>query len=203
MSPTPRIKAAARAALPALLLATAVHAAEVPLGDDGLHKPGWLMDTFKDLPEDAAEARAEGRRLVILVEQRGCIYCAEMHESTFTDPRVREMLEDDFFPVQMNLHGDIEIVDTDGEALSEKAAARKWGVMFTPSMIFLPDEPADDASAAQQAVAILPGAFGPGTTLDMLTWVKERLYDSDDPDQAEFQRFHAAQIRARGDGDTR
>ena len=56
------------------------------IGDDGLHKPDWLRDTFKDLQEDFAEAQAEGKRLLILVEQRGCSYCRSMHENTFTVP---------------------------------------------------------------------------------------------------------------------
>ena len=50
------------------------------LGDDGLHKTAWMRDTFKDLNEDLAEASGEGKRLAIIIEQRGCIYCTKMHE---------------------------------------------------------------------------------------------------------------------------
>ena len=189
------------AILTALTLALPAAAAGVPMGDDGLHKPDWLRDTFKDLREDFAEAEAEGKRLLIIVEQRGCIYCRDMHENTFTDPRVKEMLEDVYFPVQINLHGDIEIVDTDGETLSEKAATRKWGVLFTPNMIFLPPELDDGKFVIQQAVAVMPGAFSPGTTLDMLTWVAEERYL--DQSEEDFQRYHARRIRERNDGDTR
>ena len=96
----------------ALCFATSLFAAE--LGDDGLHKPDWLRDTFKDLQEDHAEAKAEGKRLLMLVEQRGCLYCRDMHEKTFPDPRVNALLKEDYFPVQINLHGDIEIIDVDG-----------------------------------------------------------------------------------------
>ena len=64
----------------ALLLA--LPAAAVEMGDDGLHKPEWFRDTFKDLQEDFAEAEAEGKRVLIIVEQRGCSYCKEMHEKT-------------------------------------------------------------------------------------------------------------------------
>ncbi len=170
------------------------------LGDDGLHKADWMRDTFKDLSEDFAEARAEGKRLLILVEQRGCIYCDEMHKNTFTDPRVRAMLEDRYFPVQINLHGETEIVDVDGEVLSEKAATRKWGVMFTPTMIFFPTDLDQTQSAGRQAVAIMPGAFAPGTTLDLLTWVVEERYL--DQSEEDFQRYHSRMIRERDDGDT-
>lgn len=174
--------------------------AAAELGDDGLHKADWMRDTFKDLQEDFAEAESEGKRLLILVEQRGCIYCNEMHENTFSDPRVKAMLTDRYFPVQINLHGDTEIVDTDGEVLSEKAATRKWGVMFTPTMIFFPTGLDDSQPAGAQAVAIMPGAFAPGTTFDLLTWVFEERYL--DQTQEDFQRYHARMIRERDDGDT-
>ena len=185
--------------LAALLWAVPVLAVE--LGDDGLHKPEWFRVTFKDIGEDFGEASAEGKRLLLIVEQRGCIYCTEMHEKTFTDERVKAMLENDYFPVQLNLHGDTDVTDADGESLSEKAAARKWGVMFTPTMIFLPTELDPTRPAVAQAVAVMPGAFGPGTTLDLLTWIKEERYL--DQSEEDFQRYHARMIRERGDGDTR
>ena len=183
----------------ALCFSTTLFAAE--LGDDGLHKPDWLRETFKDLPEDYAEATSEGKRLLIIVEQRGCVYCTEMHEKTFPDLRVRALLEEDYFPVQINLHGDIEVVDMDGEVLTEKAAARKWGVLFTPTMILMPTELNSSESIARQAAAIMPGAFSPGTTMDLLTWVKEDRYL--DQSEEDFQRYHARMIRERNDGDTR
>lgn len=173
--------------------------AEVPMGDDGLHKPDWYRETFKDLQEDAAEAAAEGKRLLVIVEQRGCIYCKEMHEKTFTDERVKTMLEEDYFPVQINLHGDTEVVDTDGETLTEKQATRKWGVLFTPTMILMPAEVSEDEAATRQAVAVMPGAFSAGTTWDLLTWVKEERYL--DQSEEDFQRYHARRIRERADGD--
>ena len=186
------------AALAALMLAIPVAAAE--LGDDGLHKAEWMRDTFKDLREDFAEAKAEGKRVVVIVEQRGCIYCRDMHENTFPDPRIQKLLHETYFPIQLNLHGDTEIVDTDGEVLSEKAAARKWNVMFTPTMVFFPPELDESRPATAQAVAIMPGAFGPGTTFDMLTWVAEERYL--DQSEEDFQRYHARRIRERNDGST-
>ncbi len=97
----------------------ATPAAAVETGDDGLHKPTWLRETFKDLREDLAEANAEQKRLLILVEQRGCIYCAEMHEKVFPDPEIDALIRDGYFVVQMNLFGDVEVTDFDGTALSE------------------------------------------------------------------------------------
>jgi thioredoxin-related protein len=179
-------------------LAGAAPAAE--LGDDGLHKAPWMRDTFKDLREDLAEAKEEGKRLLVLVEQRGCIYCTEMHEDVYPRPEIAQAIEDNYFVVQINLHGATEIVDTDGEELSERAAARKWGLMFTPTMMFLPEEVPQDVPAHQAAVATMPGAFGPGTTLDLLTWVAEKRYE--DQSEEDFQRYHARRIQERDNGRT-
>ena len=182
----------------ALGLATLAPAAE--LGDDGLHKTEWMRDTFKDMAEDLDEANAEGKRLLIMFEQRGCVYCTKMHKEVFPDPTIAAYIEDNYFVVQLNLHGDVEVTDFDGETLSEKAMARKWGILFTPTMMFLPEEVEEGLTAQQSAVAAMPGAFGKGTTLDMLTWVAEKRYalDSDE----DFQRYHARMIQERNNGST-
>ncbi len=183
-----------------LSLLLAAEAAAAERGDDGLHKAPWMRDTFKDLSEDLAEANAEGKRLLLMFEQRGCIYCTRMHEETFPDPAVTKAIVDNYFVVQLNLHGDTEVVDFDGEALSEKAIARKWGIMFTPTLMFMPEAAPEGASAAEASVAVMPGAFGRGTTLDILTWVHEKRYllNTDE----DFQRYHARRIRERNNGST-
>jgi thioredoxin-related protein len=190
----------------ALALAAAAMAlpawAEATIGDDGLHKQPWMRDTFKDLGEDLAEANAEGKRLVLFFEQRGCIYCAKMHKEVFSDPLVSDYIDEHFFVVQLNLHGDIEVTDLDGEYLPEKAMARKWRVLFTPTIMFLPEEAPEGVSAADASVATMPGAWSRGTTIDMLTWVVEKRYDMIDETGEDFQRYHARRIQERADGST-
>ena len=165
------------------------------VGDDGLHIQPWIRDTFKDLQEDLDEANAEGKRLAIFFEQRGCIYCTKMHETVYPDPELSGYIDENFFVIQLNLHGDLEVLDFDGETLSEKKIARKWGILFTPSVIFLPEVVDRDKTAIQSAVAMMPGAFGRGTTLDMFTWVNEKRYELDSDE--DFQRYHARRIEER------
>lgn len=182
---TPSAKLAAAAL--ALSLAGPVAAADVPLGDDGLHKPDWLRETFLDLSEDLAEANAEGKRLLLIVEQRGCIYCAKMHEKIFPDPAIDAIIRESFFVDQINMYGDLEVTDFDGTVLSEKDMVRHWNVIFTPTMIFLPEEADASKTAVQNAVAVMPGAFERNTTLAMFTWIRDRAYQS----QPNFQRYFA------------
>ena len=179
------------AALWVLCIATGIASAEI--GDDGLHKAPWMRDTFKDTSEDLAEATAVGKRLMLIVEQRGCIYCTKMHEEVFPDPEIEALIEDNFFVVQLNLFGDVEVTDFDGETLSEKNMAMKWGLLFTPTILFFPEDVAAGTPAHEAAAVTMPGAFGRGTTLDLLTWVLEEGYNS----QENFQKYHARKIEER------
>tara|TARA_Y100001933_G_scaffold251200_1_gene288372 strand:+ start:2607 stop:3200 length:594 start_codon:yes stop_codon:yes gene_type:complete len=181
--------------LTALLSSVALNTIALEVGDDGLHKTKWMQNTFKDLREDLEEANAEGKRLVLFFEQIGCIYCTKMHKEVFSKEIISNYIEDNFFVVQLNLHGDIEVTDFDGEVLPEKDMARKWGILFTPSIIFLPQQVKDDVSAQQAAVAIMPGAFQLGTTLDLFTWVREERYLLDNGQ--DFQRYHARRVNER------
>ena len=173
------------AIMTALCLALPVAAAE--LGDDGLHKTSWMRDTFKDLSEDLEEANAEGKRLMVMVEQRGCIYCKKMHEEVFVIPEIEAFIQDNFFVVQINMFGDVEVTDFDGTTLPEKDMVKRWGALFTPNIYFFPEAVGDDVTAVQAAVANMPGAFGRLTTFNMLNWVVEKGYDTDEP----FQKYHA------------
>lgn len=163
------------------------------IGDDGLHKQDWFALTFKDVGEDIAEAAAENKRVAILFEQAGCIYCQRMHETVLSDPEVTEYLKEHFVVVQYNLYGDEEVTDLDGNTMSEKAAAEKWGVMFTPTWLFMPETADGSVSAADAAVGQMPGAFGKGTFLDLFTWIYEKGNEGDES----FQRFHARRIEER------
>ncbi len=172
----------------------AAPAAAVTLGDDGLHKAPWLHDTFKDLRDDLAEAKESGKRLAIIIEQRGCIYCTKMHEEVFVLPAIEKVLNDDFFFVQINMFGDVEVTDFDGTSLPEKDMVSRWNVLFTPTIMYFPEEVGEDQTATQAAVAVVPGAFGKFTTFNMLNWVKDHGYDSEEP----FQKYHARMVEAGG-----
>lgn len=165
--------------------------ASAEIGDDGLHKASWMRDTFKDLREDLAEATDEGKRLMVIVEQRGCIYCRKMHEEVFPRPEIAEYIEKNFFVVQINMFGDVEVTDFDGETLAEKDMVKKWGALFTPNLMFFPETVPEDMAANKAAVVQMPGAFGRHTTLNLLKWVVEKGYEGEES----FQKYHARKFQ--------
>lgn len=160
------------------------------IGEDGLHKEEWFSETFKDVAEDIETASAAGKRLAIVVEQRGCIYCRKMHEELLSDPEVADYIKANFMVVQYNMFGDVEVTDLDGEELTEKTAARKWGYVFTPTIVFLPELAPEGVTVAEAAVATMPGAFGKWTFLNMFRWVREKGYEGEE----HFQKYHARRI---------
>lgn len=174
------------AACAAILLA-ALPARAVELGDDGLHKPDWMQVTFRDMAEDLADANAAGKRLLVIFEQRGCIYCRKMHEEVFPLPEIEALLREHYFVVQMNLFGDVEVTDFDGTVRAEKDMATRWGVVFTPTLMFMPEDVPEGMTAGQAAVVTMPGAFGPGTTRALLEWVRDKGYEGDE----HFQKYVA------------
>lgn len=169
---------------------------ETTMGDDGLHKTDWMRETFRDMAEDLEEATAEGKRFMVIIEQRGCIYCTKMHEDIFPDPDIKSVLDENYFVVQINMFGDTEVTDFDGESLTEKEMVSKWGVVFTPTIMFFDEQlPPVGTTAARAAVMTMPGAFGKGTTFDMLNWVLGKGYEGDE----HFQKYHARMFNKRNE----
>lgn len=188
-----RFHGAHRAALALTLLATASahspgQAAEI--GEDGLHQQDWFLVTFRDVAEDVASAAESGRGLLLLVEQKGCPYCAKLHATLLDDPEVRDAIVERFDVVQYNLLGSDEVIDVDGELLTEASAAERWGVRFTPTMMLLDARSlqsaaserrgSDAMSARDAAVAVAPGVPSREELLALVERVATR--DGDEPD---------------------
>lgn len=189
----------ARAVIFALLAAVFLAAGQIsvlaaeeepPTTDDGLYTQPWFKDTsFLDLKDDLAEAAAEGKRLAILFEQKGCPYCREMHRVNFKIPEISSYIKKNFVIVQLNLWGDREVTDFDGQALSEKKFGRKHRVLYTPTIIF-PDEKGEE-------VHRLPGYFKPFHFLNIFAYVREKGYDTE-PNFQRWLRERADKMRAEG-----
>lgn len=157
------------------------------VGEDGLHMQSWFHESFLDLREDIADAEAEGKRLMIMWEQRGCPYCKRLHEVNLRIPQIVDSISKDFMVIQLNLWGDREVTDFDGEVLKEKDLASKWRVMFTPTLQFFPQTPNDigTQSGADAEVVRIPGYFKPFHFYFLLHYAKTNGYES----EPNFQRW--------------
>jgi len=163
--------------------------AEPPRSDDGLYTQPWFKATsFLDLAEDLTEAKAKGKRYAILWEQRGCPYCREMHRVNFAIPEIVAYIRENFDVLQLNLWGDREVTDFDGESLPEKKLARKQRVSFTPTIVFVDDK--------GEEVFRMPGYFKPFHFQGVFEYVRDEGYDKEP-----FQRWLQAKAdRMRAEG---
>lgn len=144
----------------------------------GLPAQPWFLQSFLDLREDLETAAGNGKRLVILIEQRGCPFCKQLHEVNFADPVIAEWIRERFEILQLDLHGAREVTDLDGTRLEERAFARRIAGQMTPVAVFLPADPAEAVGrpAAEAAVAKMPGYLPPREFLLLFRYVHEEAY---------------------------
>jgi thioredoxin-related protein len=164
--------------------------------ENGLYRQAWFTETFLDLREDFAEARSKGQRFAVIFEQRGCPYCVKLHTEILAHKYINDYVRENFFVVQLDLWGNREVTDFDGTKMSEKALAERWGVIFTPTIVFFKHDLAGlegKWGRELEATERLPLSFGPNTFYDLFVWVRHRLYERD----RSFQRFHIARIAER------
>ena len=157
------------------------------VGENGLHTQPWIEESFLDLGEDLAAAAADGKRLVVLWEQKGCPYCKRMHEVNLRIPRIVESIKKNFVVVQLNLWGDREVTDFDGEVMTEKNLANKYAVLFTPTIQFFPESLEKVAGRAgnEAEVVRIPGYFKPFHFYFLFKYAFSKGYEA----EPNFQRW--------------
>lgn len=112
--------------------------AETIRTDDGLYRQSWFLESFLELGPDLEDAAAAGKRFAVMWELRGCPSCRDTHLINFADPAVETYIRERFAILQLNIIGSLEVTDFDGDVLSEKELAAKYGVRFTPTIQFFP-----------------------------------------------------------------
>ena len=168
----------------------------VTVGDDGLFKQDWFLDSFLDVGEDLTEAAADGKGLMVLFEQRGCPYCRELHRVNFARAEIRDYLLANFNTVQIDLFGSRETTDFDGEAMEERDMASKWGVHFTPTCVLFSPKSAGRKTLAEAESFRMPGYFKPFHYISGLEYVVTGTYE-----EMSFQRYLQAKfadLQAKG-----
>lgn len=168
-----------------------------PVSDEaGHYRQTWFNVSFLDLRDDFAEARREGKRFAVIFEQKACPYCRKMHTEVLAERYINDYVRDNFRILQLDLWGAREVTDFDGKVLSERALAERWGIIFTPTVVFLKDDLAGLAGKwgrELEATERLPLSFGPHTFYDLFVWVRGKVYERD----RNFQRFHIQRIAER------
>jgi thioredoxin-related protein len=164
--------------------------------EDGLYHQSWFQLSFLNLRDDFAEAKAAGKRFAVIFEQRGCPYCIKLHTEVLAQKYINDYLREHFTILQLDLWGAREVTDFDGTVLPERALAERWGVIFTPTVVFFKDDLAGllgKWGRELEAIERLPLSYGRDTFYDLFVWVRHKLYERD----RNFQRFHISRIAER------
>jgi hypothetical protein len=131
----------------------------------------------------------------VLFEQRGCPYCTRMHNEVLAQRYINDYVRENFHITQLDLWGAREVVDLDGKKMSEKLLAERWGVLFTPTIVFFKENlrGLEGQWGRPLEVARMQLGIGAGTFYDMFVWVRHKLYEQD----RNFQRFHIQRYAER------
>jgi thioredoxin-related protein len=159
---------------------TRARADEPILTDDGLYKQPWFLESFLDLADDLDAAHKENKRFVIMWELKGCPYCKETHFVNFAQTRISDYVKSNFEVLQLNIIGSRKVTDFDGTELAEKDLAAKYGVRYTPTFQFFPEQAValKGLPPAKREVARAPGYLRPDDFLAMFRYVREKAYES-------------------------
>ena len=149
------------------------------MGDDGLYIQPWFIQTFLDFGEDLIGAKRNGKRFAVVWEQKGCSACKRLHFVNFRVPEVRDFVRGNFDLLQLNVHGSREVTDFDGAVLEERQLARRYRVLYTPTIQFFPDglDEFKGRSGKDLEVARMPGYLPPPAFLTMFRYVREKAYE--------------------------
>ncbi len=149
--------------------------------EDGLHMQPWfIQDSFLDMKEELQRANEQGKRFAVIMETKGCPYCAMMHEKYLTQPEVCAFLRKHFAILQINKKGEREVTDFDGEVLPERKWVLKYKMFFTPNIVIFDDDVKNIAKKPpeKRIVARMDGpGQGPDMFLELFRYAWDRGYE--------------------------
>lgn len=110
------------------------------IGGKDTTMPSWFLSSFLDLNEDIEELSSQNKRLILLFHQPNCPYCHKFITKNLEDKKIKAKILKNFAVIDINMFGDREVTDIDGNTYSEKEFAIKYKVQFTPTVIFFDEK---------------------------------------------------------------
>ncbi len=132
--------------------------------------PGWFKQSFLDIADDADEAGAAGKHVLLFFSLEECPYCARMLEESFRPAPQARYLQQHFDAIAINVRGDREVAFNDEITVSEKQLADILKVRGTPAILFL--------NAENRTVARIDGYRAPERFREVLDYVASGAYEN-------------------------
>ncbi len=128
--------------------------------------PTWFKNSFLDFGGDVKEAAQHNKRVVLFFYQDGCPYCKKTVEVNLAQKDINDYMREKFDVITVNMWGDREVTDFDGEQLIEKNFAAKYKVMFTPTILYFDEK--------GKVVLRVNGYYEPHKFMSALKYVSEK-----------------------------
>lgn len=98
----------------------------------------FFNDTFGDFTEELALAREQGKKGILLFfEMDECPFCHRMKQTVLNQPGVQDWYRENFLIFAVDVEGDTEITDFEGNVMRSKDFAEKKNrVRATPVFAF-------------------------------------------------------------------
>lgn len=124
----------------AVFLVLALLAPLGPGAAEGTRDPGayFFDQTFGDFTEELATARAEGKiGILLMFEMDECPFCHRMKTTVLNQPEVQDYFKSHFLVFPVDVEGDVEITDFQGNVAAQKDfALKQFRVRATPVFAF-------------------------------------------------------------------
>jgi len=138
--------------------------------------PSYFKNSFLDFREDAEEAGAADKHMLVFADLKGCPYCAKMLKDNFETSEKEggnlEFIKTNFDSIQLNIKGSREIAFNETTEVPENKLAEALQVRFTPTLLFM--------NADNEVVARVNGYRSPRELKQILNFVHEKAYESTD-----------------------
>lgn len=119
-----------------LLMAMTTSLPALQFRDPGSH---FFDETFGDLQEELETAREQGKKaILIMFEMEECPFCRRMKAKVLNRDDVQEYYREHFLIFSIDVEGDLEITDFEGNATTQKEfALKQFRVRATPVFQFV------------------------------------------------------------------
>jgi len=97
----------------------------------------FFEQNLGDLTEELETAKDEGKKGVfIFFEMDECPFCHRMKQTILNQVEIQQLFKKNFHSIALDIEGDLEIVDFDGNETTQKEFSSKNRVRATPVMVF-------------------------------------------------------------------
>lgn len=129
--------------------------------------PGGAEIVWYDYDDGLKLAQKTGKKIFLEFTAKWCGYCKRMHATTFKDPDIIRIFNDNY--INVSVDGDSpDTLNIDGLITSEKAMAKEWRVTGYPTYWFV--------TPAQEKIAPITGYRPKEVLYDILDYMKDDTY---------------------------